>query len=63
MLTRIVKYLPRMWKAVAGGVTAGSAAYAGAVDGGVTAPEWVIVAAYGLAGGLAVWLAKNKPAA
>lgn len=62
MLSRLIKYAPRMWKAIAGGVTAGSGAYAGAVDGGVTAPEWITVVAAGLAGGLVVWLApKNQP--
>ena len=60
MLRSIITYLPRATKALvafAGGV---SAAYAGAVDGGVTADEWIFVVAAGLAAGVAVWLAPNK---
>lgn len=62
MLTRIVKYAPRAWKAVTAGVAAGTGAYAGAVDGGVTVGEWIVVAAFGVAGAVTVWLAPNKPA-
>lgn len=62
MLTRVVTYAPRVWKAIVAGVGAGSGAYAGAVDGGVTAAEWIVVVAFGVAGGVAVWLAPNKPA-
>jgi hypothetical protein len=63
MLTQILTHLPRITKALVAGATAASAAYAGAVDGGVSADEWIVVAAAALAAGLAVWLAPNKPAA
>lgn len=63
MLSTLVAYAPRAWKAIVAGLTGGSAAYAGAVDGGVTAPEWIVVAAAAVAAGVAVWLAPNKPAA
>lgn len=62
MLTRVIEYAPRAYKAIVAAVGAGSAAYAGAVDGGVTADEWVVVAAAAVAAGVAVWLAPNKPA-
>lgn len=63
MTRRLIAYAPRMWKAVTGGVASGSAAYAGAVDGGVTFPEWIVVAAAAVAGGVAVWLTpRNAPA-
>lgn len=60
MLTRVKEYAPRAYKAVVGGVTGGSAAYAGAVDGGVTPDEWIVVFAAGLAAAVAVWLTPNK---
>jgi hypothetical protein len=63
MLTQILTYLPRVTKALVAAATGASAAYAGAVDGGVSADEWVVVAAAALAAGVAVWLAPNKPAA
>jgi hypothetical protein len=62
MLVKIVGYLPQAVKALVAVAAAGSAAYAGAVDGGVTADEWVVVVASALAAGVAVWLAPNKPA-
>lgn len=61
MLTRVVAYAPRAWKAIVAGVGAGSAAYAGAADGGVTTDEWIVVAAGAVAAAVAVWLAPNKP--
>jgi predicted phage tail protein len=65
MFTRLVTYLPQIYKALAAAATAGSAAYAGAVDGGVSADEWIVVGAAAVAAGVAVWLTpKNKePAA
>lgn len=63
MLTRVIEYAPRAYKAIVAAVGAGSAAYAGAADGGVTADEWIVVAAAAVAAGVAVWLAPNKPAA
>ena len=60
MLTRVLTYLPRATKALVAAAGAVSAAYAGAIDGGVTADEWVVVVAAGLAAGVAVWLAPNK---
>lgn len=60
MLTKAIAYLPRATKAVVAAAGGVSAAYAGAVDGGVTADEWIVVAAAGLAAGVAVWLAPNK---
>lgn len=63
MLTRFVTYAPRVLKALVAAVGGWSAAYAGAVDGGVTVDEWVVVAAAGVAVGVATWLAPNKPAA
>jgi hypothetical protein len=63
MLTQILTYLPRVTKALVAAATGVSAAYAGAVDGGVSADEWVVIAAAGVAAGVAVWLAPNKPAA
>lgn len=60
MLTKVVTYLPRATKAFVAAAGAWSAAYAGAVDGGVTSDEWVVVAAAGVAAGVAVWLAPNK---
>jgi len=54
MLTQILTHLPRITKALVAGATAASAAYAGAVDGGVSADEWIVVAAGALAAGLAV---------
>jgi hypothetical protein len=62
MLVKIVGYLPQAVKALVAAVGAASAAYAGAVDGGVSADEWVVVVAAALAAGVAVWLAPNKPA-
>jgi hypothetical protein len=63
MLTQILTHLPRVTKALVATATGMSAAYAGAVDGGVSADEWVVIAAAGVAAGVAVWLAPNKPAA
>jgi hypothetical protein len=60
MLSKLIGYLPRAAKAIVAGAGALSAAYAGAVDGGVSADEWVIVVAAGLAAAVAVWLAPNK---
>jgi hypothetical protein len=60
MLTRVVTYLPKATKAIVAAAGAVSAAYAGALDGGVTADEWIVVAAAGVAAGVAVWLAPNK---
>jgi hypothetical protein len=62
MLVKIVGYLPQVVKALVAVAAAGSAAYAGAVDGGVSADEWVVVAVSAVAAGVAVWLAPNKPA-
>lgn len=50
-------------KAVAGGVAAGLAALAVALDGGVTAAEWVAVAVATLGGTGLVYTVPNKPAA
>lgn len=61
-MSRVLTYLPRVLKALVAAVTAGSAAYAGAVDGGVTTDEWVVVAAGAVAAAVAVWLTPNKPA-
>lgn len=60
MLTRVVTYLPKATKAFVAAAGAWSAAYAGAVDGGVTPDEWVVVAAAGVSVAVAVWLAPNK---
>jgi hypothetical protein len=60
MLTRVITYLPRVLKALVAIAGGWSAAYAGAVDGGVTADEWVVVVAAGVAVGVATWLAPNK---
>jgi hypothetical protein len=62
MISTLIQYLPKIVKALTAVVTAGSAAYAGALDGGVTADEWVVVAAGAVAAGVAVWLAPNKAA-
>jgi hypothetical protein len=63
MLTRALTYLPKAFKALVAAAGGWSAAYAGAVDGGVTGDEWIVVLAAGLATGVAVWLApKNKTA-
>jgi hypothetical protein len=62
LLVKIVGYLPQVVKALVAVAAAGSAAYAGAVDGGVSADEWVVVAVSAVAAGVAVWLAPNKPA-
>ncbi len=59
-MSKVISYLPQMYKAVMAAVAAGSAAYAGAVDGGVTAAEWIVVAAAALAAGVATWLTPNK---
>ena len=56
----MLTYLPRVAKALVAGLGALSAAYAGAVDGGVTADEWVVAVAAGLAAAVAVWLTPNK---
>lgn len=61
-MSRVIAYLPRASKALVAAIGGWTAAYAGAVDGGVTADEWVVVAAAGVAAGVAVWLAPNKPA-
>ena len=61
-MTRLLTYLPRVIKALVAGVGGCTAAYAGAVDGGVSADEWIVVAAAGVAAGVAVWLAPNKTA-
>jgi len=63
MLTTVLAYAPRAWKAIVAGAAGGSAAYAGAVDGGVTASEWIVVGAAAVAAAVAVWLAPNKPVA
>jgi hypothetical protein len=60
MLTRVVTYLPQATKALVAAAGGWSAAYAGAVDGGVTADEWIVVVAAGVAAGVAVWFAPNK---
>lgn len=60
MLTTVIAYLPKATKALVAFVGGVSAAYAGSVDGGVSADEWVIVVASGIAAGVAVWLAPNK---
>lgn len=62
MLSNLIAYAPRVWKAIVAGVGAGSAAYAGAADGGVTTDEWIVVGGAAVAAGVAVWLAPNKPA-
>ncbi len=59
-MTKVISYLPQMYKAIVAAVGAGSAAYAGAVDGGVTAAEWIVVAAAALAAGVATWLTPNR---
>lgn len=61
-MSRLLTYLPQIVKALVAAVGGVSAAYAGAVDGGVTADEWVVVVAAGVAAGVAVWLAPNKTA-
>lgn len=61
-MNRVIAYLPRVMKALVAAVTAGSAAYAGAVDGGVSPEEWVVVVASGIASAVAVWLTPNQPA-
>jgi hypothetical protein len=61
MFTRVIQYAPQAYKALVAAIGAGSAAYAGATDGGVTVDEWVVVAAAAVAAGVAVWLAPNKP--
>lgn len=63
MLSRLIVYVPQAWKAVAAAATAGSGAYAGAIDGGVTGPEWIVVIAVALAAGFAVWRVPNKASA
>jgi hypothetical protein len=60
MLTRVLEYLPQMVKALVAAASAVSAAYGGAVDGGVTGDEWIVVIAAGLAAGVAVWFAPNR---
>jgi hypothetical protein len=59
-MSNVLEYLPRATKALVAGVGGWVAAYAGAVDGGVTADEWIVVAAAGVAAAVAVWLAPNK---
>ena len=61
-MSRVLEYLPRAAKALVAALGGVSAAYAGAVDGGVTADEWVVVVAAGVAAGVAVWLTPNKTA-
>jgi hypothetical protein len=62
MLTRALHYAPRVAKALTAAAAGWSSAYAGAVDGGVTAEEWVVVVASGLAAAVAVWLTPNRRA-
>lgn len=63
-MSQFLAYLPRVAKALVALLGGASAAYAGAVDGGVSADEWVVVAAAGVAAAVAVWLTPNKePAA
>ena len=59
-MTRLLTYLPRITKALVAAAGGWTAAYAGAVDGGVTGDEWIVVVAAGVAAGVAVWLAPNK---
>lgn len=61
-MSRLIANLPRVAKALVAALGGVSAAYAGAVDGGVTADEWIVVAAAGVAAGVAVWLTPNKTA-
>ena len=59
-MTRVLEYLPKATKALVAAAGGWSAAYAGAVDGGVSGDEWIVVVAAGLAAGVAVWFAPNK---
>lgn len=56
-MSKVLTYLPRVTKALVAGAGGWAAAYAGAVDGGVTGDEWIVVLAAGIAAGVAVWLA------
>lgn len=59
-MSKVIEYLPKMAKSITAGLAAGSGAYAGAVDGGVSPDEWIVIVAAALAGGLAAWLVPNK---
>jgi len=59
-MTKVLEYLPRATKALVAALGGWTAGYAGAVDGGVTADEWIVVLAAGVAAAVAVWLAPNK---
>jgi hypothetical protein len=59
-MSRLITYLPRVSKALVAALAGWSAAYAGAVDGGVSTDEWIVVAASGVAAGVAVWLAPRN---
>ena len=61
-MSRVLEYLPVMAKALVAGALALSGAYAGALDGGVTVEEWVVVLAAGVAAAVGTWWKKNKPA-
>ena len=61
-MSKLLGYIPRIWKAIAAGVGAGSASYAGQIDGGVTKEEWVAVIGAALITGLITWFAPYKAA-
>lgn len=56
---RAVKYVPRVWKAVAAAAGAGATAYGGYAEGGVLFEEWVRIVAGAVAVGVAVWYKRN----
>lgn len=62
-MDKIVDTVLRGSKAVTAGVLAASTAYAQALDGGVTAIEWVLIVAGGLVVGVTTWAVPNKPPA
>ena len=59
-MSRVLTYLPQMAKALVAGALALSGAYAGAVDGGVTAEEWAVVIVAGVFAAAGTYWKKNK---
>ncbi len=59
-MSKVIEYVPRMWKAVYAGAAAGAAAYTGYQGGGVTAEEWIIVAGFAVSAGVGTWRVVNR---
>jgi hypothetical protein len=62
-VSKVIAYLPQMFKALTAAATAATAAYGQALKDGVTGGEWVVILCAAVGAGLIAWAVPNKTAA